>query len=244
MKAVIIEDEINAQEVLINLLKLINDKIKIVGIADNVDSAIKIINKQQPVIVFLDIHIKKGTGFDVLKSLTNFKGKIIFTTAHENYAIKAFKFSAFDYLLKPISPAGLAKVIDKVVKEINREDKYDEMLEVIKHNKTKTDDPKIILKTLNNQFIISISKIIRCESEGAYTKFYMADKELLTSKNLKYYDEILSEHKFIRTHQSHLINSSHMLRINTKGFVEMKDKSQIPISARKKASVNKQLNLL
>ncbi len=244
MKAVIIEDEVNAQEVLTNLLKLINDKIKIVGIAENVSDAIKIINKEQPAIIFLDIHIKQGTGFDVLKNITDFKGKIIFTTAHENYAIKAFKFSAFDYLLKPINPKSLAKVIDKAVQEIDREAKYDEMLEVIKHNKTKTEDPKIILKTLNNQFIISISQIIRCESEGAYTKFCMVDKELLTSKNLKYYDEILSEHKFIRTHQSHLINSKHLLRINTKGFAEMKDKSQIPISARKKASVNKQLNSL
>jgi two-component system LytT family response regulator len=244
MRVIIIEDEKNAQEALINLLHLIDPKINVVGIAENVLNAVAIIKKAKPDIVFLDIHLKNGTGFDVLEKINDFSGKIIFTTAHEKYAIKAFKYSAFDYILKPVNPNELRVAISEIKKEIDKETKYKEMLEVISHNKLKNKEPKIVLKTLNNQFVITISKIMRCESEGSYTKFYIDGRELLTSKNLKFYDEILNEHGFIRTHQSHLVNSKHILRLNTSGFVEMKDKTQIPISARKKASVNKQITEL
>jgi len=244
MKAVIIEDEKNAQEALLNLLELIDLEIEVIGIADNIDDASKLINKTKPDIVFLDIQLKKGTGFDVIERLNDFNGKIIFTTAYEHYAIKAFKFSAFDYLLKPINPKELTATIAEAIKEIEKGIKYDEMLKVIEHNKSNKKDAKIILKTLNNQYIIPIANIIRCESEGAYTNFYLERKKLLTSKNLKYYDEILCDHGFIRTHQSHLVNSKYINRVNTDGFIEMKDGVQVPISARKKASVNKQLNSL
>lgn len=241
MTAVIIEDEKNAQEALINLLGLIDSKIKILGTAENVLEAIELINKTKPNILFLDIHLKHGTGFDVLKELNDFKGKLIFTTAFEKYAMKAIKHSAFDYLLKPIIPSELKKIINDVDKELIKDTKYQEMLNVFNHNKVKDRDPKIILKTLNNQYVLTISDIIRCESEGAYTKFFVQGKNYLTSKNLKYYDEILTEHQFIRTHQSHLINSKHILRINNNGFIEMKNGTLVPISARKKAAVNKQL---
>lgn len=244
MKAVIIEDEKNAQEALLSLLGLINSKIEVIGVAENVDEAVSLINNLKPVIIFLDIHLKKGTGFDVLEKLNKFNGRIIFTTAYEKYAIKAFKFSAFDYILKPINPKELSKAITEAKKDIDKENKYNEMLKVIAHNNKNEAEQKIILKTQNNQFVVTISKIIRCESEGAYTKFYTEEKNLLTSKNLKYYDEIFSEHHFIRTHQSHLVNSKHIKRLNSNGFVEMKDNTQIPISSRKKASVNSQIKLL
>jgi two-component system LytT family response regulator len=244
MNAVIIEDEKNAQEALLSLLNLIDLDIKVIGIEDNVNDAIKIINNLKPDITFLDIHLKNGTGFDVIEKLNNYKGRIVFTTAHKDYAIKAFKFSAFDYILKPISPTYLSNTIKEIKAEIDHEVKYLEMLKVLTDNKSNLGEPKIILKTLNNQFVITISKIIRCESEGAYTKFFTEGKTLLTSKNLKFYDEILSEHHFIRTHQSHLINYKYINRLNKNGYVEMKDHTQIPISARKKASVNKQIKNL
>jgi len=244
MKAVIIEDEKNAQEALLSILSLINSGIKVLGIAEKVNDAISLINEVKPDIVFLDIHLKEGTGFDVLEKLRDFKGKIIFTTAYEKYAIKAFKYSAFDYILKPVNPNELTEAIAEIKKEKDRDVKYEEMLEVIAHNNKNKEAPRIILKTQNNQFVIEIDKIIRCESEGAYTKFFTDGKNLLTSKNLKHYDEIFSEHYFIRTHQSHLVNSKHISRLNSNGFVEMKDKTQIPISSRKKASVNSQIKLL
>jgi two-component system LytT family response regulator len=244
MNVVIIEDEKNAQEVLENMLSLINKDINILGIAENVPDAIKLITKKKPQVVFLDIHLKNGTGFDVLEGLEDYKGKIVFTTAYENYAIKAFKYSAFDYILKPINPLELKTTITELSKEVNKSIKYKEMLKVHKESIEIKEDAKIILKTINNQYVIFIRDIIRCESEGAYTKFFLKNKTHLTSKNLKFYDEILSEHNFIRTHQSHLVNSKYIKRINSNNYLELKDDSQIPISARKKTLVNKQIKRL
>lgn len=244
MNIVIIEDEKNAQEVLTNMLSLIDDTFNLKGIAENVNDAILLINKQKPDVVFLDIHLKNGTGFNVLEGLENFRGKIIFTTAYETYAIKAFKFSAFDYVLKPINPQELTKTIKSLKNEVKREVKYNEMLSVFNGNKDEKSEPKIILKTLNNQYVISIYNIIRCESEGAYTKFILKDANYLISKNLKFYDEILSDYGFIRTHQSHLVNAKFILRVNSNNFVELKNDTQIPVSARKKTEVNKQIKAL
>lgn len=244
MRIVIIEDEKNAQEVLANLLQLIEKNISIEGFAENVPDAIKLIEKVKPDAIFLDIHLKNGTGFDVLEKIVDYKGKIIFTTAYDNYAIKAFKFSAFDYILKPINPKELKESIKDLKKSIDKEVKYKEMLNVLNHNK-KDKESKIILKTLNNQYVIIIKDIVHCESEGAYTKFFLKEhKSYLTSKNLKYYTEILSEYGFVRTHQSHLINAKYILRINSNNFVELKSGEQIPISARKKTEVNKYIKSL
>ncbi|MEE9349027.1 MAG: LytTR family DNA-binding domain-containing protein [Flavobacteriaceae bacterium] len=244
MNVVIIEDEINAQEALIGMLSLIDVSTKILGTAQNVSDGIALINKTKPDIVFLDIQLRNGTGFDVLEGLDVFLGKVIFTTAYENYAIKAFKISAFDYILKPINPSELLESLKQAEKEILKETKYSEMLKVLEYNKGNEINPKIVLKTLNHQNVVEIETIIRCESEGAYTNFHFKNKKLLTSKNLKYYDELLSEHGFIRTHQSHLVNIKHVQRIHSNGFLEMKDKTKIPISSRKKASVNKFLKHL
>ncbi len=246
MKVVIVEDEKNAQEVLANMLKLVDKSIVITGFAENVPEAIALINSKKPDVVFLDIHLKNGTGFDVLEKLNNFQGKIVFTTAYENYAIKAFKFSAFDYILKPINPQELKSTMAELIKEVNKNIKYEEMLHVFNEHKEKPKNPKIVLKSLNNQYVVFIKEIIRCESEGSYTKFILKDKSFLISKNLKHFTEILSEYQFIRTHQSHLVNTKYVLRINSNNFLELIDGSEIPISSRKKTEVNriiKKLNL-
>ncbi len=244
MNSVIIEDEKNAQEALLNMLSLIDKNIKVQGVAENVIDAIELINKIKPDVIFLDIHLKKGTGFDVLEGIEDYNGQVVFTTAYENYAIKAFKFSAFDYILKPINPTELKETLLELKKAATKKNEFKKMLEVYKQNTDKDKEPQIVLKTLNNQYIINIKDIIRCESDGAYTKFHLKNKTYLTSKNLKHYTEILSEYNFIRTHQSHLVNSIHILRVNSNNFVELKDNSQIPVSARKKTEVNKQIKAL
>ena len=244
MNTVIIEDEKNGQEALVNMLNLIDNNIKIVGIAADVTKAIKLINSKKPNVIFLDIHLKNGTGFDVLEKLENFTGNVVFTTAYDNYAIKAFKYSAFDYILKPINPVELNETIAELKKEVTKNIHYKEMLEVYKQADKPKEESKIVLKTLNNQFVLFFKDIIRCESEGAYTKFYLKNKTHLTSRNLKYYDEILSDHNFIRTHQSHLVNAKYILKINSNNFLTLKDGSEIPISTRKKTLVNKQIKAL
>ncbi len=246
MKVVIIEDEKNAQEVLANILKLVDKSIVITGFAETVPEAIELINLKKPDVVFLDIHLKNGTGFDVLEKLNNFQGKVVFTTAYENYAIKAFKFSAFDYILKPINPQELKTTMAELINEVTKNQKFEEMLHVFNEHKEKPKNPKIVLKALNNQHVVYIKDIIRCESEGSYTKFLLKDKSFLISKNLKHFTEILSEYQFVRTHQSHLVNTKYVLRINSNNFLELIDGSEIPISSRKKTEVNriiKKLNL-
>lgn len=241
MKTIIIEDEKNAQEVLENLLKLIDPKIEVLGITDNTKNGIQLIKEMKPEVVFLDIHLKDKTGFDLLENLTDFSGKIIFITAHDNYALKAFKYSAFDYILKPINPIELKETLKRIKKEIDKNYKYNEMLAVLNHNKNNEENPKIVLKTQNNQYILNINDIIRCESEGAYTKFITKDKNYLTSKNLKFYTSILEDYKFIRTHQTHLVNSRHIKEITNNGYLIMNEGTQIPISTRKKQHVSQKI---
>ncbi len=241
MNVIIIEDEKNAQEVLVNLLNLIDPNIFIKGIADNVKEGILLINKSNPDIIFLDIHLKKNTGFDLLEKLENFNGKIVFITAYDKYAVRAFKYSAFDYILKPINPNELKETLKKLKKDIDKEYRFNEMIEVLKHNTKDTENPKIILKTQTNQYILTIKEIIRCESEGAYTRFFTKNKKYLTSKNLKFYNNILEEYGFIRTHQSHLVNAALVKEINSDGTITMNDGTIIPISTRKKASVSRLL---
>ncbi len=241
MKTIIIEDEKNAQEVLENLLKLLDPKIEILGITDNTKSGVQLIKEMKPEIVFLDIHLKDKTGFDLLENLTDFKGRIIFITAHDNYALKAFKYSAFDYILKPINPIELRETLKRIKKEIDKDYKYNEMISVFNHNKNNEENPKIVLKTQNNQYILNINDIIRCESEGAYTKFITKNKNYLTSKNLKFYTSILEDYKFIRTHQTHLVNSKYIKEITNSGYLIMNDETKIPISTRKKQHVSQKI---
>jgi len=241
MKTIIIEDEKNAQEVLENLLKLIDPKIKVLGITDNTKNGIRLIKEMKPEVIFLDIHLKDKTGFDLLENLTDFSGKIIFITAHDNYALKAFKYSAFDYILKPINPIELKETLKRIKKEIDKNYKYNEMLAVLNHNKNNEENTKIVLKTQNNQYILNIKDIIRCESEGAYTKFITKDKNYLTSKNLKFYTSILEDYKFIRTHQTHLVNSKYIKEITNNGYLIMNEGTQIPISTRKKQHVSQKI---
>lgn len=241
MKTIIIEDEKNAQEVLVNLLQLIDPKIKIKGIADNTKQGIELIQKINPNIIFLDIHLKDKTGFDLLENLSNFNGRVIFITAHDNYALKAFKYSAFDYILKPINPTELKETIERIKGELNKEYKIKERLAVLNHNKNNELDPKLILTTQNNQYILKINDIIRCESEGAYTKFITKKRNYLTSKNLKFYTSILEDYKFIRTHQTHLVNSKYIKEITNNGYLIMEDGIKIPISTRKKRYVTQKI---
>ncbi len=239
MKVVVIEDEKNAREVLIGMLNLIDSKLDVVGYSDNVGEAVELIHQKKPEILFLDIHIKNGNGFDVLNNLYDFNGKVVFTTAHADYAVKAFQYSALDYLLKPISPLQLKHVVEKAKNELNKEKTYRELIENFKHNFKIEEPPKIVLKTLKKQYVISVDDIIRCKSEGAYTKFYLKDSEVLTSKNLKYYDSILNKYSFIRTHQSHLVNTKFIKTMNSNGFLELFSGDLIPVSARKKSYVNR-----
>ena len=242
ISAILIDDDINLRNGMKGLLQLYAPQIAIIGEADSVVSGVEAIESLRPQVVFLDIQLNDGTGFDILEKITSFNGAqkshIVFITAHEQYAIKAFRFSALDFLLKPVDPDELQKVIQKIKSEIEKNDSSSHIDLLLENIRKKVDNFKrIALSTSDGIHLFDVSDIIRCESEDNYTKFFIKNsKPILISKTLKEYEELLTEHGFERIHQSHLINLNYLKSYIKKegGYVIMADDSQLPISQRKK----------
>jgi two-component system, LytTR family, response regulator len=240
--ALLIDDDINLRNGMKGLLAMYAPEIMIIGEADGVQSGVDAMDKHKPQVVFLDIQLNDGTGFDILEQLASRNGKssshIVFITAHEQYAVKAFRFSALDFLLKPVDPEELQKVIEKIKKVLNTTDNYAHIDLLLENIRKKVDNFKrIALSTAEGIHLFEISDIIRCESEDNYTRFYLRNnKPVLISKTLKEYEELLGEHGFERIHQSHLINLAYLKSYIKKdgGYVVMSDNSNLPISQRKK----------
>lgn len=234
ISVVIIDDEPRARETISNILKLSTRDIHILGEEGSVASAYKIISEASPDLVLLDINLPDGSGFDLLKKFDTINFRVIFITAHEEYAINAFKFSAIDYILKPITAAGLITAVEKAADSIEK-DQMSLKLNTLISNLDRL--KKIVLKTSESIHIINVETIIRCEADVNYTHFYLdSGKHLIVSKPLKEYAEILEKAGFFRTHQSHLVNLEHMLRYEKTdgGYLVMDDESNVPVSSRKK----------
>ena len=241
IKIIIVEDEANILATTQKILLEYCQDTEVVGIASDVQSAVELLRNNETDLALLDISIPGGTIFDVLKQLGNVRFKIIFITAHEEYALQAIKFSAFDYLLKPIDPLELIKAVNHVSKVIKKEN-IDIQLSALLSNigVVSPDSQMIILKTLESIHLINVNDIVRCESDSSYTTFYISSgKKILVSKTLKEYDELLSASGFFRVHQSHLINLKQIDRFEKGdgGYLVMKDKSIIPVSFRRKEAL-------
>ena len=235
-KVVIVEDEKKSREVLKNLLENYCPEINIVGIAESVPKGIEIINSVHPDIVFLDIEMQTSTGFDLLQSLDTLDFDVIFTTAYEQYALKAIKFSALDYLLKPIDINELKQAIHKLVKKRTKGENNEQLVQLI-NNLAPSKPHRIIISTSEDILFIEVNDIVRCEAQGAYTIFHLKDNSKLTaSKNLKEYEMLLSEHNFFRIHNSHLVNINevHKYIKSNGGYVEMKDGTKVSIAQNRK----------
>ena len=240
--AILIDDDANLRSGLKSMLGIYAPEIDIIGEADSVKTGVLILQALQPQVVFMDIQLGDGNGFDILEQLASKNGKstshIVFVTAYEEYAIKAFRFSALDFLLKPIDPEELEKVIGKIKQVVAKKDNYAHIDLLLENIRKKVDHFKrIALSTADGIHLFEISDIIRCESEDNYTKFYLkTNKPVLISKTLKEYEELLTEHGFERIHQSHLINLAYLKSYIKKdgGYVVMSDNSNLPISQRKK----------
>lgn len=237
LKILIVDDEPKARKVITAILeKHFNNNVNI-STADSVKSAVETINNSKPDLILLDVQLGDGTGFDVLSKLEQTNFKIIFVTAYEQFAIKAFKFSAFDYILKPINPNELIQAIQRADEVINKEN-IDIKLNILLSSRQK-EAKKIVLKTADSLHVVNIQDIVRCEADGNYTCIYFNDKKkLLVSKTLREFDELFTEYEFFRVHNAHLINITYIERCEkTKGGnVFMKDESVVPIAfARKQA---------
>jgi len=241
--AVVIDDESRVRETICNMISVYCPNIQIIGQANSVESGYQIINQLGPEIVFLDIKMPDGTGFDLLKKFSNLTFHFIIISAYEEYAIKAFKYSALDYLLKPIDSTDLINAVEKVTKTINS-DETNQKFEILLSNidNEEKEIKKIILKTQDSIFVVDVDKIVRCESQNNYTLFILSDhSKILVSKTLKEYDELLTPLSFIRCHQSHLVNPKYIQKFTRYPNIAifMNDGSIIPVSVRKKDVIAK-----
>jgi two-component system LytT family response regulator len=246
LTSIVVDDIPEALEMLSNDIENNHPDIEIIGKATSVIEAAKLLQKKQPDILFLDIMLGDGTGFDILEIVPNLRSKIIFVTASDEYAIKAFKFAAIDYILKPYSNTELANSIKKAKEQIQPNKEQLSVLQDSINNPHKVLQ-KISLHTSEKIIVVQLSEIIRCKADNNYTTFYLEKgKKILVSKTLKYYSDMLKEHNFLRVHQSHLINTSYIKEFikSDGGYLILKDKSNIPVSVRKKNEVIEILNNL
>lgn len=239
-KIVLIDDENRTRSMIARIIESFDYDVEIFPEGENVQSGIKAIERHNPDIVFLDIQMPDGTGFDVLRSVKNKNFEVIFVTAHEEFAIKAIKFSALDYLLKPIDADELQKALDKALKALGdpkKENKPSKQYDALSRNMIPSEKRRLVLKTQESIHVVELDDIVRCEADRNYTSFHLMDgRKILVSKTLKDYETLLSAHNFLRIQQSHLINIAFVDRYDKKngGAVVMKDESEVPLSPAKR----------
>ncbi len=239
MKILLIDNEEVIRTTLRSMVENIGKGQYIIEEADGVQSGVKRIGSFDPDVVLLDVEMNDGTGFDLLRQLHEPSFKLIFTTAHNQYAIQAFKFSAIDYLLKPIDPAELMNALQKVKLNMNDQSLHQQLAVMMQQLGGKpVAEKQIVLKDIDKTYFIKICDILYCEAEGSYTKFYLTNAEpIFVSRNLRSYEELLAPAGFIRTHHSCLVNPSKIRIYDRKtdsGTLILESGHTIPVSQRKK----------
>lgn len=241
IKALIIDDEPSAVNTLQLMLKHYAPEITECKTTNDPHEGLQLIKTYQPGLLFLDIQMPLMTGFDLLKQVPQIQFNIIFTTAHDEYAIEAIRFSALDYLLKPIDADELQKAIERYIAKSGTDKQlYNNFLNNI--HASGREGFKLALPTSQGTFFYKPADIIRLEGEGNYTRFsFTGNKNLLTSKTMKEYEEILANHGFIRVHKSHIVNRAHVTNLTTDGMLVLTDNSRVEISRRRKEEVSVKL---
>jgi two-component system LytT family response regulator len=239
IRTVIIDDEEKSMKALSALLARYCPDVEVVAHADSVLTAVKVLNEHKPDLVFADVLMPDGTGFDVLERCHNRKFGVIFVTAFEEHALRAFRFSALHYLLKPVNFLELQEAIERF-KELKKESKdqiENSHFEVAKNSFNSASPQNIVLPTIEGFSVVKISDIIRCEADSNYTKiFFTQGKPFLASRTLTYFEEAMSGLHFVRIHHKHLVNLTHVKRYlkGRGGYVEMADGNEVEVSTRKK----------
>jgi two-component system LytT family response regulator len=237
LRTIIIDDEAHMRQTMEKLVKQSCPNVKLVAQADGVKTGIEAIHKYHPDLVLLDIKMNDGTGFDLLKQLQPVDFKVIFVTAYDQFAIKAFRFSAIDYLLKPVDPDDLSEAVCKAEKLMQQD--FSTQLNALEENMQPGEktNRKIILRTFDNIHLVKVQDINFCESEGSYTAVHLLNgKKILVSNLLKEYDELLRDSGFYRVHKSYLINMRHINRFEKGdgGNVVLENESKVPVASRKR----------
>lgn len=231
-KVLIIDDESRTRSLLFNMLSSMDLDLSIHMDGESVDTGVRSVQELNPDIVLLDIQLPDGTGFDILDKIQERDFQVIFVTAHEEYALRAIKSSALDYILKPVDKLELKHAVERAIESFEKEnlqsEKYDTLL-----NNIQSDQKKIVLRTVESLFIIDVDSIMRCQSENNYTTFFLNDeRKIVTSRTMKDYEEALSYSYFMRCHRSHIINLNFVDRFdkNDGGKIVMKDGAEVPLS--------------
>lgn len=238
MKALIIDNEEPIRNALKELLVTLCPQVDPVLEATGVASGLEAIKSYQPDIVFLDVEMDDGTGFELISKLTSVPFELIFITAHNKYAVDAFRLSALDFLLKPFSGAEIVRSVERAGRQIRSKD-ISRQLQVLQESlgTIKSVDKKIVLRDSESFHFVNVGDIIRCEADGAYTRFHIFGmKEILISKGLKEFEDMLAPFQFIRVHHSHLINLRQVVRFDKAdgGALIMANKANVPVSQRKR----------
>ncbi len=236
IKAVVIDDEKDSREILAGYLSKYCQDVVVSGFGESVSTGLEAIHRHKPDIVFLDIEMPYGNGFDLLEQANNVAFETVFVTAFDNYAIQALNQSAAYYLLKPIDIDELVKAVEKIRKEKDAGN-YTQHARILLENIRTGSQQKIMLPTLEGFEIVAINTILYCEAVDNFTRFYFENSApLLICRTLKYFEEILKDHRFLRIHRSHLINPDYVIRYSKGkgGSVTMKNNQELEISANKK----------
>lgn len=237
IKTIIIEDEPHNQRLLANLIDRFCPKVEVLGVAVTVEEGVQLIQIHEPDVVFLDIQLPQQNGFELFKSFPERQFEVIFTTAYSEFAVKAIRLAALDYLLKPISLWELTDALERF-RSKQRKKTQDRQIGIVEEYLKHGSGPRIALPCTNGYKVVAIKDIICCIAEGSYTRFHLTEQsDLLVSKNIKQYEELLEDYQFRRVHRSHLVNPNHVVRIirgKTPALV-MRNEQTLNVSRRRRA---------
>ena len=244
--AIIVDDEQHCIDRLLKLLEAYSDSLLVVGTRGSVEEAKELIESENPDIVFLDVQLNDQTGFDLLIQIEQVDFEVIFTTAFDNYAIKAFKFSALDYLLKPLDPKDLKASMERLIaqKGLKNASRKVETL-IYNFNRNIHQERRLAIPTLEGLTMIELKNIVYLKSDANYTHIHiLPNKKITAPKTLKYFEDILDEHRFFRVHKSHLVNLSFINSYlkGKGGYVVLSDGTKLEVAVRRKEELLKKLN--
>ncbi|MUU78294.1 LytR/AlgR family response regulator transcription factor [Winogradskyella endarachnes] len=244
IKTIIIDDEKHCSDRILNLIERQQpNTFNVLKVIDTIEDALELVPQLQPDLVFLDIKIHEKTGFDFLQAIDTINFKVIFTTAFDNFAIKAFKYSAIDYLLKPIDADDFNASVSRLRETISQQSMEQQLQNLFKN--IKPNQKKVItIPSLTGFETLKIEDIIHLEADTSYTHIYTKEGKTIVSKPIKFYENLLDDGLFFKTHKSHLINLDHVKQYfkGKQSYVVMSNKAQVPISVRRKEEFLKHFN--
>lgn len=232
LRTIIVDDEMPSREALVTYIRDFCTGVEIVAECDSIKSAFHAIQKFQPHLVFLDIEMPNGSGFDLLQLFKNPSFKVIFVTAFSDYAIRAFRFSAVDYLLKPVKVDELIEAVDKVKKDFPGANDNQNLLNLMGSlNANGQNYQKLVIPNNKGFVVINVADIIMCQADGYLTHFFLTEnRKVHGTKSLKYYEEIFEKGSLFRVHRSYLVNLTHVKGYSHLGEIKLTDNLSCPLS--------------